>query len=45
MDGEPCPRTWGQDEVNGLHVGLLLYGKDFFAIRDSLLPELEVSSS
>lgn len=42
-EGSPGTQVLNQDEVNSLYVGLLLFGsKDFFAIRDTLLPHRKV---
>jgi hypothetical protein len=42
-EGNPGTQVWSQDEVNSLHVGLLLFGtKDFYAIKDTLLPHRKV---
>jgi len=35
-------RTFGQHEVQAMHVGLLLFGKDFLAIRQTLMPQYQV---
>jgi hypothetical protein len=41
--GNPGIQAWSDDEVNSLHVGLLLFGsKDFYAIKDTLLPHKKV---
>lgn len=38
--------AFGQDDIKNLHVGLLLFSsRDFFAIKDTLLPHRKVSSS
>lgn len=42
-EGSLGSQAWSQDEVNSLHVGLLLFGsKDFFAINQTLLPHRQV---
>jgi hypothetical protein len=42
-EGSLGTQVLSQDEVKSLHVGLLLFGsKDFYAIRDALLPHKKV---